>query len=121
MADLEQFKQIYFDECAELLANPGNILILFPEGTRTTTGELGRFRSGIGRLIIGTDVPVLPCHLDGGFRAWPKGKILPRPLRLSLRIGSPRRYANLEENAESVKTICCDLQQAVADLGRIER
>ena len=107
--------------CGELLANPGNILILFPEGTRTTTGELGRFRSGIGRLVVGTDVPVLPCHLDGGFRAWPKGKLLPRPTRLQLRIGKPRSYAGLEKNSESVKKICCDLQEAVSDLGRTER
>src|SRR6266446_10587502 len=33
--------------CRQLLANPGNILILFPEGTRTATGRLGEFRAGI--------------------------------------------------------------------------
>lgn len=106
--------------CAELLANPGNILILFPEGTRTTTGELGRFRSGIGRLLVDTRVPVIPCHLDGGFRAWPKGKALPRPRRLHLRIGEPKSYEHLAKNSESVEEICRDLQQAVADLGRTE-
>ena len=104
--------------CAELLDNPGNVLILFPEGTRTTTGELGRFRSGIGRLVVGSDVPVIPCHLDGGFRAWPKGKLLPRPRRLSLRIGTGRHYANLAKNSDSVQAICVDLNGAVADLGR---
>ena len=40
--------------CSELLKNDGNVLILFPEGTRTTTGEMGRFRSGIGRIVAGT-------------------------------------------------------------------
>jgi 1-acyl-sn-glycerol-3-phosphate acyltransferase len=107
--------------CAELLANPGNVLILFPEGTRTTTGELGRFRSGIGRLVAGSDVPVLPCHLDGGFRAWPKGKLAPRPSRLRLRIGPGRSYADLAKNADSVKAICTDLQLAVAELGRCSK
>ena len=103
--------------CAELLANPGNILILFPEGTRTTSGDLGRFRSGIGRLVVGTRVPVIPCHLDGGFRAWPKGKLVPRPRRLHLRIGAAKSYVHLDKTSESVKEICSDLQQAVADLG----
>lgn len=107
--------------CNELIANSGNILILFPEGTRTTSGELGRFRSGIGRLVVGTDVPVLPCHLDGGFRAWPKGKILPRPRRLRLCIGQPRSYGDLDKNSESVKNVCSDLQEAVAKLGRTQR
>lgn len=104
--------------CAELLANPGNVLVIFPEGTRTSSGEMGRFRSGIGRLVVGSEVPVLPCHLAGGFRAWPRGRILPRPRRLYLRIGAPRRYSHLTRTSESVKQICEDLQRAVHELGR---
>jgi 1-acyl-sn-glycerol-3-phosphate acyltransferase len=42
--------------CRELLANPGTILIIFPEGTRSTTGEVGEFKSGIGALVAGRDV-----------------------------------------------------------------
>ena len=104
--------------CSELLNNDGNVLIIFPEGTRTTTGELGRFRSGIGRLLVGTDLPVLPCHLDGGLRAWPKGKMIPRPFSLRLRIGAPRSYGDLEKTSESVRLICQELQDCVAELGR---
>ena len=107
--------------CTELLGNPGNVLILFPEGTRTTTGELGRFRSGIGRLVVGADVPVIPCYLEGGFRAWPKGKLLPRPWRLRLRIGQRRTYSGLDKTGDSVKAICGDLREAVAELGRTEQ
>lgn len=103
--------------CARLLENPGNILILFPEGTRTTTGAMGRFRSGIGRLAAGKDLPVVPCHLSGGRAAWPKGKLLPRPFRLHLRIAPPRNYADLEPNAEAVQHICRDLQDRIAQLG----
>ena len=39
--------------CRELLAHPGTILIIFPEGTRSTTGEVGEFKSGIGVLVAG--------------------------------------------------------------------
>jgi len=104
--------------CGELLKNEGNVLIIFPEGTRTTSGEMGRFRSGIGRLVVGTDLPVLPCYLDGGLKAWPKGKGIPRPFALNLRIGAPRRYAHLDKSSESVRKICQDLQESVAELGR---
>lgn len=103
--------------CAELLKNDGNVLILFPEGTRTTTGELGRFRSGIGRLLAGNDLAVLPCNLRGGLAAWPKGKTVPRPSRLHLKIGAPVNYGNLDTTSESVRHICQDLQARVAALG----
>jgi len=104
--------------CAKLLENDGNILIIFPEGTRTTTGKMARFRSGIGRLVAGTDLPVLPCHLEGGLLAWPKGKLLPRPYKLHLRIGAVQTYGHLEKNGRSVRTICGDLEERVASLGR---
>lgn len=103
--------------CSELLRNDGNILIIFPEGTRTTDGSMGRFRSGIGRLVVGTELPVVPCYLDGGTIAWPKGKLLPRPFRLRLSIGTAQTFGHLDKSTGSVQQICESLQQAVAELG----
>jgi 1-acyl-sn-glycerol-3-phosphate acyltransferase len=104
--------------CSKLLENDGNILIIFPEGTRTTTGEMGRFRSGIARLVVGTELPVIPCYLEGGLGAWPKGVLLPRPRRLHLRIGASRSYSHLDKTTASVRAICHDLEERVAELGR---
>ncbi|MEJ2128560.1 MAG: lysophospholipid acyltransferase family protein [Woeseiaceae bacterium] len=104
--------------CSELLANDGNILIIFPEGTRTTDGRMGRFRSGIGRLVVGTDLPVVPCYLDGGTNAWPKGKVFPRPRKLHLRIGQAKQFGHLQRSTESVQAVCETLQDSVAALGR---
>lgn len=104
--------------CSQLLANDGNILIIFPEGTRTTTGTLGRFRSGIGRLVVGTDLPVVPCHLAGGMKAWPKGRLLPRPHKLRLVIGAPQTFSHLKKDAESVQAVCSDLEDRVVRLGK---
>jgi 1-acyl-sn-glycerol-3-phosphate acyltransferase len=103
--------------CRELLANPGNVLILFPEGTRTATGQLGEFKPGVGLLVAGTELPVVPCHLSGGFKAWPKGRWIPRPRKLILRIGPPRNFSALTPGREAAAQICTDLQNAVADLG----
>ncbi len=106
--------------CSELLANEGNVLIIFPEGTRTTTGEMSRFRSGIGRLVVGTDIPVIPCFLQGGLEALPKGKALPRPCRLRLSIGNAISYGHMEKSSDSVKDICEDLERRVATLGKFD-
>ncbi|HSY18161.1 MAG TPA: lysophospholipid acyltransferase family protein [Candidatus Acidoferrales bacterium] len=102
--------------CGQLLANPGNILILFPEGTRTATGQIGEFKPGIGLLVAGRDVPVVPCHLQGAFNAWPKGKSWPRPHKLRLQIGRPRTYATYPPGKESSEEIGHDLRCAVCDL-----
>ena len=51
--------------CKQLLENSGNVLLLFPEGTRSTTGAMGEFKAGIGLMLAGMDVPVVPCFLEG--------------------------------------------------------
>ena len=106
--------------CRQLLENRGNVLLLFPEGTRSTTGELGEFKPGIGLMLAGTQVPIVPCYLDGTFRAWPKGSWFPRPRRVRLVIGSPRTYAHLGRGKESALEISRDLRQAILDLANLQ-
>ena len=103
--------------CRELLHNEGNILIIFPEGTRSASGDVSRFRSGIGRLVEGTDIPVVPCNLQGAARAFPKGAAFPRPRKLILRIGEPRNYGDMPPGWKTVEHIASDLRKTVADLG----
>jgi 1-acyl-sn-glycerol-3-phosphate acyltransferase len=103
--------------CRELLARRGHVLILFPEGTRTMTGEVGHFRSGIARLVAGERTPVVPCHLDGGFSAFPKGAAFPRPRRLTLRVGRPMTFPDdSPEDREAIARICSTLREAVVAL-----
>lgn len=102
--------------CRELLATPGHALILFPEGTRSATGTMAPFKPGIGYLTAGTNVPVVPCYLDGAFRAWPKGAWIPRPRKLELRIGEPLTFAD-ESDPKAVAAI---LEAAVKSLRVVE-
>jgi 1-acyl-sn-glycerol-3-phosphate acyltransferase len=106
------------DNFRNLLAADGNVLILFPEGTRSTTGEIGDFKGGIGQLVAGSDVPVVPCHLGNAHRAWPKGAWLPRPRKLRLTIGQPMRFAHLQRNRQDVARIALDLETAVRKLAQ---
>jgi 1-acyl-sn-glycerol-3-phosphate acyltransferase len=102
--------------CAQLLAQPGNVLIIFPEGTRSQTGEMRPFKSGIGALLAGRDVSVLPCHLQGAFRAWPKGRRLPRPRKVRLIIGAPRNFAERGGERNDLCAIAEELRDAVREL-----
>jgi 1-acyl-sn-glycerol-3-phosphate acyltransferase len=102
--------------CKQLLENPGNVLLIFPEGTRSTTGELGEFKPGIGLLLAGIDLPVVPCYLEGAFEALPKGRIFPRPRRLRLAIGVPGNYSHLKRGKEAAQRISRELRESILRL-----
>jgi 1-acyl-sn-glycerol-3-phosphate acyltransferase len=102
--------------CRDLLANPGTILIIFPEGTRSTTGEVGEFKSGIGALVAGRDVAVTPCFIHGSFQVWPKGKRFPRPRRVQLIVGMPRNYRDRGTDKIDICAITAELRDAVNQL-----
>jgi len=105
--------------CTELLNDPENILIIFPEGTRSRTGEIREFKSGIGTLVAGRDVTVLPCYVQGAFQAWPKGRRLPLPKKVRLIVGAPRNYSSHNTNKTDICTIAAELHQAVRALGEM--
>jgi 1-acyl-sn-glycerol-3-phosphate acyltransferase len=102
--------------CSELLSGPANVLILFPEGTRSATGRLADFRPGIGSLLAGTNIPVVPCAIRGAMAAFPKGGFFPKPTGVQLVIGQPRRYRDLPAGRQSHHRIAGDLHDAVGEL-----
>jgi 1-acyl-sn-glycerol-3-phosphate acyltransferase len=67
----------------------GKPLVVFPEGTRTFTGELQPAKKGIGMLLYNAKVPVIPAYIAGTYDCWPKGKLLPRPGKTSVTYGLP--------------------------------
>lgn len=92
-------------------------LMIFPEGTRTRTGEIGRFKAGVGMLVAGTSVPVVPFHLSGTFDAWPPTRRLPRPGPVSIRFGEPMRFPDVEPHRAGWNRIAQELESAVRRLG----
>ena len=90
--------------------------ILFPEGTRSRTGQMNPFRHGIGMLVAATNVPVIPCHLDGTFEALPPGAKWPRSSRIVLRIGPALQFGHLPNERTGWETVARALEQAVREL-----
>ncbi len=46
-------------------------LVVFPEGTRTRTGEFGKPKRGIGMIAVKAIVPIVPCWIEGSYKAKP--------------------------------------------------
>ncbi len=100
---------------AQLVRNGWNLL-LYPEGTRSRTGEMGPFKPGVGVLARFTRQPVIPIHVSGGRQVQPSGQTVPGPGRLSVRYGSPLHY----QPDESPVTFTARLREAVAEAASIE-
>ena len=109
-------KRHSLDLCRWVLEQPGNVLILFPEGTRSADGKLEKFKPGIGYLTAGSATPVVPCHLDGPARILPRGAAVPRPRKLRARFGPPRCFGDLSPGRESGRQIAEILQADVEAL-----
>src|SRR5438132_12084176 len=60
------------------------VVMFFPEGGRTLTGNVERFKLGAFRLAATLRVPVLPVTIAGGHESWPPGRVFPRPGRISI-------------------------------------
>jgi 1-acyl-sn-glycerol-3-phosphate acyltransferase len=90
--------------------------ILFPEGTRSRTGEMASFKCGLGMLVAGTGVPVIPCHIRGAFTALSPDHRLPRPRKLHLRIGTPLVFADTKNDRDGWRLIARDTEAAVVAL-----
>jgi len=80
-----------------MVLDRGRAILLFPEGTRSTSGELQPFKSGIGVLAIELDVPVIPVLTRGTYEALPKGRAVPLPARISVSFGPPADFTALKK------------------------
>ncbi len=71
------------------LLKDGQVLGLFPEGTRSGSGEMQQMRSGAVRFAVKMRCPILPVGVKGTDRSFGRGAKLPKPARLSVRFGQP--------------------------------
>ncbi len=100
----------------ERLAQEQCVYIVFPEGTRSRTGEMAPFRAGVGMLVAATPVPVVPCRLIGTYEAMPHNRRWPKPTKLRLRIGQPILCGELSNDREGWQCVARSIESAVVAL-----
>jgi 1-acyl-sn-glycerol-3-phosphate acyltransferase len=72
----------------------GELLGIYPEGTRTPDGRLYKGKTGVARLALEARVPVIPTAMVGGFEFQPPGQIMPRlRIRPGVRFGRPLDFS----------------------------
>jgi len=94
----------------------GGGIILFPEGTRTSDGQLQPARSGVGLTVIKSDAPVVPVRVFGTYEAWNRRQRFPRPRKVQIKFGRPMDFKELRTEAKNCsKPRLKEIYQEVAD------
>ena len=89
-ADVEAFR------VARRILDAGNVLMVFPEGTRSPTGQLQPPKDGLSMLALRTNATIVPIGISNTDRIWPKGRPVPLPGKhATMRIGEPFRVGDL--------------------------
>lgn len=101
------------EEAAQRIAE-GTSVIIFPEGTRSIDGQLQPFKAGGMVLAIKAGVPLVPVGITGTHAILPKGRLLVRPGKVTIRLGQP-----IDTGAYTLKQkheLAQHLHQAVSEL-----
>ncbi len=99
----------------ELLGR-GEVVVVFPEGTRNPRGYLLPAEPGAAFLALRARVPILPVGILGTLEAMPKGAWIPRPRRVQVRIGPPFLLSDLGDDREALEVAGDRIMRAIADL-----
>ena len=70
--------------------NNGDIVIIFPEGTRGDSEEIQPFKTGIAHMATSfKDIPIIPVYMNGAGKCLPKGEALFVPFTIGVNVGKP--------------------------------
>lgn len=97
----------------------GHLLGIYPEGTRSPDGRLYRGKTGVARMALDADVPVLPVAMIDTDKIQPIGKKIPRIMRVGIRIGKPldfSRYEGMQSDRFVLRSITDEIMYELMEL-----
>lgn len=105
LANCEQFINV----------SKGNI-ILYPEGTRSMSGDMQHFKRGIGLIAGKLNIPIVPAYINGTYSALRKGMFFPRPKKIQVNIGKPFYVSDVESYKEVAHHLKMNIQHLKGEL-----
>jgi 1-acyl-sn-glycerol-3-phosphate acyltransferase len=98
----------------------GNLLGIYPEGTRSPDGRLYKGKTGVARLAIEAQVPVIPCAMINTFEFMPSGQTRPNfRVRPGVRYGEPldfSRFYGMGSDARTLREITDEIMRVIEKL-----
>ncbi|MFI9722788.1 lysophospholipid acyltransferase family protein [Streptomyces sp. NPDC052396] len=114
--------QAAVDEGLRVLGR-GELLGIYPEGTRSHDGRLYKGKVGVAAMAIRSGAPVIPCAMIGTFEAQPVGRRLPRLVPITIRFGEPldfSKYAGMADQREVLRAATDEIMYAILKLSEQE-
>jgi len=100
----------------------GYSLVIYPEGTRTRTGEVGNGKWGVAKFFLETGVPILPMGIKGAFELFPPGEKPKVKKNIRLNIGQPLFFKEefeaakeMNRNSKEYENICIKITEKVME------
>jgi 1-acyl-sn-glycerol-3-phosphate acyltransferase len=106
---------------AEALAvlGRGELMGVYPEGTRSHDGRLYKGRTGVAVMALKAQAPVVPCAMVGTFEIQPPGRLVPKIRRVTIRFGKPldfSRFEGLEGDRFVLRSIVDEIMYVIMEL-----
>lgn len=98
----------------------GNVLGIYPEGTRSPDGRLYKGKTGVARLALESKAPVIPWAMVSTFEMMPPGRLIPKfGIRPGVRYGKPldfSRYYGMENDFHVLRAVTDEIMYALMEL-----
>lgn len=108
-------------QALELLEN-NELLLIFPEGTRSLDGALGKAQAGVGLIAYKTSASVVPAFLYGSRKVLPRGSSFPKTSKVTVSFGKPLdmgQYRKDNPSRETYVRIGEEIMSRIAELKRL--
>lgn len=102
-------------EAGQRIKEYGRVIAISPEGTRSKIGQLADFKKGPFHLQEQTQVPVLPCTIQGAFELWPPGEPFPSSGQVTVKFLAPIMPDSARSREATAKAVRMAMLGALAE------